>query len=318
MGFYGVHQDESLTEASPAGNDFLASVCVEWEREALAAASATRVVTIRTGLALDRSGGALPQIARPFSFFAGGPMGSGHQYMSWIHRDDWVRMVHWAMTNAQVSGPLNAAAPNPVTNREFAKTLGRVLRRPAFVTTPPFALRLALGEMADALLLSGQRILPAKAQSLGFTFRYPQLEPALRAIYRLEGQPLDRPVHGRAGDEHRSGNDHATTVPVASAPLPPDERECRGNHRQLTSLDAHVERQQRREELRARQAELLQGAGEAHAVQQAKCEDQCDPPRLEIRQQEILNRDVRDRDRDQRFDDRRRHRDQAVDAQARA
>jgi hypothetical protein len=183
VGFYGSHDDESLTEDSPPGDDFLAGVCVDWEREALAAASATRVVTIRTGLALERSGGALPQMARPFYLFAGGPIGSGRQYMSWIHRDDWVRMVHWSITNAQVSGPLNATAPGPVINREFAKTLGRVLRRPAFVTTPAFALRLAVGEMADTLLLEGQKVLPARAQSLGFTFRHPELEPALRAVF---------------------------------------------------------------------------------------------------------------------------------------
>ena len=183
MGIYGSRGDETLTEESPVGSDFLASVCIEWEREALAAAPVTRVVLVRTGLALGRSGGALPQIALPFYFFAGGPIGSGNQYMSWIHRDDWVEMVRWSLLNDAVSGPMNATAPNPVTNHEFAKTLGRVLRRPAFMPTPAFALRLALGEMADALLLAGQRVLPAKAQSLGFTFRHPVLEPALRAVF---------------------------------------------------------------------------------------------------------------------------------------
>ena len=185
MGIYGPHGDEPLVEDSPPGSGFLASVCVDWEREALNAALVSRVVVVRTGLALDRSGGALPQIALPFNFFAGGPIGSGRQYMSWIHRDDWVEMVRWALSNAAVSGPLNATAPDPVTNREFAKALGRVLRRPSFLPTPAFALRLALGEMADELLLTGQRVLPAKAQSLGFTFRYPTLEPALRAVYGL-------------------------------------------------------------------------------------------------------------------------------------
>ncbi len=184
IGYYGLHGDESLTEAAPAGNDFLASLCVDWEREALAASSATRVVTIRSGLAVDRMGGALPRMAKPFHFFMGGPVGSGRQYMSWIHRDDWVQMVYWAITNQQVTGPLNATAPNPVTNLEFARTLGRVLRRPARITTPPFALRLRFGEMADALLLNGQRVIPAKAESLGFTFRYPQLEPALHEALR--------------------------------------------------------------------------------------------------------------------------------------
>jgi hypothetical protein len=181
IGFYGAHGDEPLTEESPAGTDFLASVCVDWEREALAAASVTRVVRLRTGLALDKSGGALPQIALPFYFFAGGVLGSGRQYMSWIHRDDWVEMVYWSLKNGAITGALNVTAPNPATNREFTKTLGRVLGRPALVPAPAFALRLALGEMADALLLSGQRVLPAQAQSLGFAFRYPQLEAALRA-----------------------------------------------------------------------------------------------------------------------------------------
>jgi len=183
IGIYGPHGDEAVADDAPSGSDFLANVCVEWEREALAAACVARVVLIRTGLVLDTSGGALPQIARPFYLFAGGPLGSGRQYMSWIHRDDWVEMIRWTLTNAAVTGPLNATAPTPVTNREFAKTLGRVLRRPACIPTPAFAMRLALGEMADALLLNGQRVIPAKAQSLGFTFRYPALEPALRAVF---------------------------------------------------------------------------------------------------------------------------------------
>jgi uncharacterized protein (TIGR01777 family) len=183
VGFYGLHGAEPLTEASPPGTDFLAGVCVEWEREARAAESATRLVLVRTGVALHASGGALPHIALPFHLFAGGPLGSGQQYMSWIHRDDWVEMIRWALMNTSLSGPVNATAPNPVTNREFATTLGRALHRPAVVPTPAVAMRLALGEMADSLLLGGQRVLPARAQDLGFEFRYPLLEPALRAIY---------------------------------------------------------------------------------------------------------------------------------------
>jgi uncharacterized protein len=183
LGFYGAHGDEPLTEDSPPGSDFLASVCVEWEREARAAAAVTRLVLLRTGLALDKEGGALPQMALPFYFFAGGPLGSGRQYISWIHRDDWVEIVRWALTTTAVTGPLNATAPSPVTNREFARTLGRALHRPSFVPTPALPLRLALGEMADALLLNGQRVLPAKADALGFTFRYPLLEAALGEIY---------------------------------------------------------------------------------------------------------------------------------------
>lgn len=182
IGIYGPHGEEAVTEDAPLGNDFLASVGKEWEAEALAVARTTRVVLLRTGLALDRHGGALPRIARPFSVFAGGPLGSGRQYMSWIHLDDWTAMARWALTDDRVSGALNATAPNPVTNREFARTLGRVLGRPSIMPAPAFALRLALGEMADAVL-TGQRVLPAKAESLGFEFRHPRLEPALRAIF---------------------------------------------------------------------------------------------------------------------------------------
>ena len=121
-------------------------------------------------------------MALPFRFFAGGRLGSGRQYISWIHRDDWTGIVRWALASETVTGPVNATAPNPVTNLEFAQTLGRVLRRPAIVPAPAFALRLALGEMAD-VVLGGQRVLPAKAQSLAFAFKYPLLDGALRAIY---------------------------------------------------------------------------------------------------------------------------------------
>lgn len=183
IGIYGPHGDEPLTEDSPCGTDFLATLGKAWEAEAQAAASIARVVLLRTGLVLDKGGGALGQMALPFYFMAGGRLGSGAQNMSWIHREDWTAMVIWAMTTAAVSGPLNVTAPLPVTNLEFARTLGRVLGRPSFVPTPAFALRIALGELADALI-GGQRVLPAKAQSLGFRFRYPELEPALRAIYR--------------------------------------------------------------------------------------------------------------------------------------
>ena len=146
------------------------------------AAPGTRVVLVRTGLVLDRNGGALPRMALPFYFMAGGRLGSGRQQVSWIHREDWTSMILWAIEAVTVSGPLNATSPNPVTNREFARTLGKVLGRPAVMPAPAFALRIALGEMAD-MLLTGQRVLPAKAELLGFRFRHPLLEPALRAIY---------------------------------------------------------------------------------------------------------------------------------------
>ena len=182
VGIYGNRGDEQLTEKSPTGNGFLASLGEAWEKEALSAETHTRVVLVRTAVVLDRKGGALPQMALPFHFFAGGPIGSGRQYLSWIHRDDWTSMVVWALTNTAVTGPLNVAAPHPVTNLEFTRTLGRVLRRPSVMPAPGFALRAVLGEMAS-MILDSQRMLPAKACDLGFRFSHPQLEPALRTIY---------------------------------------------------------------------------------------------------------------------------------------
>ena len=169
-----------MTEDAPAGSDFLARVCAAWEAEASRAASGrTRVVCIRTGLVLEKDGGALPQMLPPFKVGAGGPVGSGRQYWPWIHRDDWTALVRWAIADASVSGAVNATAPNPVTNAEFARALGRALHRPAFMPAPAFALRLLLGEMADALLLSGQRAVPAKAMRGGFTFTYSNVDDAL-------------------------------------------------------------------------------------------------------------------------------------------
>ena len=182
VGVYGSTGAEPLDEASAPGSDFLASVCVEWEACARAARTA-RVVVLRTGLVLDATGGALPKLARPFRLCAGGRVGSGRQYWSWIHVEDWVRLVRWAIATGDVEGPVNLTAPNPVTNAEFARTLGRVLHRPSILPAPAFALRLLLGEMADALVVGGQRVLPAVATARGFTFRYPNLEAALRHIY---------------------------------------------------------------------------------------------------------------------------------------
>jgi uncharacterized protein len=186
VGYYGPLGDEIATEETPAGHDFLAEVCVRWESEAMRGASdRTRVVCVRTGLVLERDGGALAQMLPPFRLFAGGPVGSGRQYWSWIHRDDWVALVQWAIATRVVSGAINATAPSPVTNAAFASALGRAMHRPAFMPAPAFALRLMLGEMADALLLSGQRVVPAKAQRLGFTFNHGELDEALRAIFPL-------------------------------------------------------------------------------------------------------------------------------------
>jgi uncharacterized protein len=182
VGIYGARDDEPITENSPTGSGFLASLARDWEQEALVAAPQTRVVLLRSGIALDTGGGALPMMALPFRFFVGGPMGSGRQYLSWIHRDDWIAMVTWALTTRGIEGALNVTSPNPVTNAEFARTLGRVLRRPALLPVPAVALRVAVGEMAGELV-AGQRVVPEKARASGFVFHYPELESALREIY---------------------------------------------------------------------------------------------------------------------------------------
>ena len=183
VGYYGPLGDEVVTEDRKAGGDFLAHVCVQWEDEAMRIDPArTRVACIRTGLVLERDGGALPQMLLPFRFGAGGPVGSGRQYWPWIHRRDWVDLVRFVIQTSGASGAVNATAPNPVTNAQFATALGRVMHRPAFMPAPAFALKLLLGEMADALLLSGQRAVPAKAEKLGFTFTHTNVEEALRSI----------------------------------------------------------------------------------------------------------------------------------------
>jgi uncharacterized protein (TIGR01777 family) len=184
VGYYGTAAGDSKTESSPAGDDFLAHVCEEWEAEAQRVKSAaTRVVTIRSGVVLERGGGALPKMVTPFRFFAGGRMGSGRQYMSWIHRIDWIEMVRWIVETRGVTGPVNVTAPAPVTNREFARALGRAMRRPAVLPAPAFALKLMLGEMAEPLVLKGQRAIPQCALSHGFHFRYPEIDQAFRGIF---------------------------------------------------------------------------------------------------------------------------------------
>jgi uncharacterized protein len=183
VGIYGVRGDEVITEETPAGDDFLASLCRDWETLALEASSRSRVVLLRSGVVLGREGGALPQLALPFRLFAGGPVGTGRQYFSWISLADWIGIVQWTLTRNHVSGPLNLTAPAPVTNAEFARTIGRVLGRPSFVPMPAFAVRLAFGELADALILGGQRVVPTRATALGYEFKHATLEAALREIY---------------------------------------------------------------------------------------------------------------------------------------
>jgi uncharacterized protein (TIGR01777 family) len=185
VGYYGDRDDEILTEDSEPGSDFLASVCQEWEGAARPAAEkGIRVAYPRTGIVLGKEGGALPKTLLPFKLGAGGNLGSGRQYMSWIVREDEVAAIIFALSHKEISGPFNVTAPAPVTNAEFTKTLGRVLRRPTFLPAPAFALRLALGEMADALLLSSARVMPEKLLKAGFKFRYPDLIGALQNTLR--------------------------------------------------------------------------------------------------------------------------------------
>jgi uncharacterized protein (TIGR01777 family) len=148
----------------------------------LAADEGTRVVLVRTGLVLEKDGGALAAMLTPFKLGVGGPLGSGRQYWPWIHRDDWVALMQFLIAHPGASGPVNATAPKPVSNGEFSRTLARVLHRPCLFRAPGFALRMAMGEMADALLLKGQRVVPTRAVQMGYQFRYRDLEPALAAI----------------------------------------------------------------------------------------------------------------------------------------
>jgi uncharacterized protein len=182
VGYYGNRGDEILTEASASGSDFLARVCKDWEAAVRGAESfGARVVMLRFGMILAREGGGLPQMAMPVRFGAGGRLGSGRQWMSWVSLEDAAAMILFALGEQKVRGPANGVAPNPVTNMEFTRSLGAVLHRPALFPVPSFALRLALGEMADALLLASQRVVPKQLTDVGYEFRQPELSVALRA-----------------------------------------------------------------------------------------------------------------------------------------
>ncbi len=182
IGFYGPHDDEELTEESGPGNDFLARLTVEWEQAARRAESnGIRVALVRVGVVLDREGGALAKMLTPFKLGVGGRVGSGRQWMSWIHHEDMVGLFLLALDNAESRGPLNGTAPNPVTNKEFSRALGRALHRPSFMPAPGFALRMAMGEVAD-VITTGQRVLPRRALALGYTFQYPSIDAALANI----------------------------------------------------------------------------------------------------------------------------------------
>lgn len=182
VGFYGDRGEELLDESSQPGSGFLAEVCVDWEREALAAAKlGVRVVCIRIGIVLSPHGGALGKMLLPFKFGLGGPLASGQQWMPWIHIDDIVGIFMHALKDEKIRGPLNATAPNPVTNCDFTRALAHAVHRPAFLPVPKFALRAAFGEMSD-ILVASQRVLPKLTENSGYLFHFSQLAQALDAI----------------------------------------------------------------------------------------------------------------------------------------
>jgi uncharacterized protein (TIGR01777 family) len=183
VGFYGNREDEVLTETSAKGVGFLAEVCDAWETESSKAeAFGARVVMPRIGVVLAKDGGALEKMLTPFKFGVGGRIGSGRQWMSWIALDDLIRIIHFALENADLRGAVNAVAPNPVTNEEFTKTFGKVLHRPTILPVPEFAIKLMFGEMGETLLLEGTRVLPKTLTEHGFEFKFTNLEAAMEKV----------------------------------------------------------------------------------------------------------------------------------------
>ncbi|MDP0496632.1 MAG: TIGR01777 family oxidoreductase [Verrucomicrobiota bacterium JB024] len=183
IGYYGVKREGELTEDAPSGDGFLAEVCREWEAASSPAQEGDiRTVCLRTGVVLTPEGGALEKILTPFRTGLGGPVGDGKQWMSWIALDDVVGLIRFALEQTTLSGPLNVTAPEPVTNADFAHTLGEVLSKPSSIPAPAFALKLAFGQMAEETLLSSVKALPAKALAAGYVFRFPALKPALEHL----------------------------------------------------------------------------------------------------------------------------------------
>ena len=183
VGYYGNRGDEVLTESSKGGEDFLSVLARDWEAEAnRAQQTGIRAAILRFGVILSNKGGALPQIIRPFQFGAGGRLGSGMQWLSWVALEDVIGIVRLVVGNSLLSGAINAVTPCPVRNADFARIVGRVLHRPAIFPAPAFALRFALGEVADALLLSSQRVIPEKLERMNYRFKFQDLEAALRSI----------------------------------------------------------------------------------------------------------------------------------------
>jgi uncharacterized protein (TIGR01777 family) len=183
IGYYGMHEDETLTTSDPPGDDFLAQVCVDWEQStAPVEAHGVRRAIIRTGLVLSTKGGSLPRAALPIKLFVGGPFGNGKQWWSWIHLADEVRAIRFLIEHTDAGGPFNLVAPNPVRNKTLGRTLARILGRPYLIPVPAFAMRLLFGDVAS-VVVEGQRVVPQRLLALGFTFGYPEIEAALRDLY---------------------------------------------------------------------------------------------------------------------------------------
>jgi uncharacterized protein (TIGR01777 family) len=180
-GFYGPSDDRKLDERAEAGGDFLAGVVQAWEAEASAAEPILRVAQTRTGVVLSTRGGAVARMLPFFRFGLGGPVAGGRQYLSWVHIDDVVAGLRFVMEDSRATGPVNLTSPDPVTNAEFSRALGRALHRPAALPVPAFALRLLYGDMAE-IVTTGQRVVPQRLLELGFQFRHPAIEPALRDV----------------------------------------------------------------------------------------------------------------------------------------
>ncbi|MBT5018829.1 TIGR01777 family oxidoreductase [bacterium] len=183
IGYYGDRDTEVLTESSPPGEGYLPEVCVHWEEAADAARDAgIRTVHVRTGVVLAKEGGALKAMLTPFKLGVGGNMGNGKQYWSWISLEDIARLFHFAVENESMIGPVNGTAPNPCTNHEFTKALGKVISRPTLIPMPKFAAKLVLGEMAEALILASARVMPVTAEEQSFQFQHPELVQALESL----------------------------------------------------------------------------------------------------------------------------------------
>lgn len=183
-GYYGNRADEVLKEDASSGSDFLAKVCIDWEKEAFQAEKkGVRVAAMRFGVILDKNGGALAKMIPAFKSFAGGPLGSGLQWFPWIHMDDLISAINFILENDEIKGPVNFCAPNPIRNRDFGKALGKVLKRPSFIKVPSFMIRLVMGEMGT-LLLNSQKMIPHEFLSHGFKFQHPDIDHALGDIFK--------------------------------------------------------------------------------------------------------------------------------------